>query len=203
MMDIQIDDRQATATIGYAGAHAMPNIVAAMGTIGRQLHRVAADKMGEGGILGVRTGTLRRALFDQVTQTGTAAAEVRIGVDLGKAPYGRIQELGGTITPKTAAHLAIPLEAMLTANGVARGTAREVIADPFAFGFSGTFTAKNVIFGKVGLPGSGVHEILPLFALKDSVTLPAREYLKSTFESQRDFILSTLQNAVSEATHGG
>lgn len=206
MMEIQVDDRQVTARLDAAKTGVFPAITSALAKIGGSLHRAVVDKMGEDGILGVRTGTLKRAVFDRVDVTGPTTAELHVGVDLAKAPYGRVQELGGTIRPTTADHLTIPLSAALTPNGVARFTARDVIANPFAFGFSGTFVAKDIIFGTLGLGGkngkNGKKGIVPLFALKTSVTLEARNYLKSTYDGQRETIIGTLKAAVEGGLRG-
>jgi len=181
---------------------------------GYAVQAAAADEMGDDQIIGVRSGTLRRALFtSDVVDTGTGL-EVRVGADLGKAPYARVQEYGGTISAKNAAHLAIPLPAMLTGNGVARGLARDVIAKPQAFGYADTFTAKDVIFGTLGTTSSGraktrtmrdtgeIRTTVPLFALKESVELPARPYLSTGLQKSRDAITAILETAVQEALGG-
>jgi len=73
--------------------------------------------------------------------------------------------------PKNAQNLTIPMQAVLTANGVARYSAREVISNPAIGGFTGTFFAKGMLFGK------GAGGITPLFKLKKSVTIPPHQFM--------------------------
>lgn len=196
-IDLTTNAYELAGDLGAIPAMFAKRIVPTLERIGATLERdVATTKITAGGILEPRTGNLRRALFHRVQGQGTTASVI-VGADLSKAPYGRVQELGGTIVPRRAAHLAIPLDAMLTAKGVARMTAREVIANPFALGFSGTFTAKGVIFGK--LP----DQIVPLFALKSSVTLPARQYLASTLAGRTDWIEQQFAELAFEAWQRG
>lgn len=145
-----------------------------------------------GGFIGRRTGTLARSITFAVTiSAGQIVGDV--WPDLAIAPYGEIQETGGTIVPKHGVALAVPLPAMLTPNGVARGTAAAVKANPQAFGFVGTFIAKGVIFGKIARGA-----IVPLFALKGSVTLPARRYLAQTLAAELNWIQSALETVTGE-----
>ncbi len=166
-------------------------LAALLERVGAQLHRdLVNEKLSTGGILEPRTGNLKRAVFHRVEAVTDELQSVGLGADLGVAPYARIQESGGTIRPTRSAHLAIPLPAMQTAKGVARAGAAQVIGNPYAFGFDGTFTAKGVIFGK--LPG----QIVPLFALKDSVTLPARAPFRTTLANRREWIMEQLGTVV-------
>jgi hypothetical protein len=99
------------------------------------------------------------------TVTGT------IGSDL---PYARIQEFGGTITPKKAKFLAIPLPAALNANGTPiKSSPRD---------WPNTFCAKSkagnlLIFQRRGT------QIVPLYVLKSSVYIPPRLGLKKTLDA--------------------
>ena len=77
---------------------------------------------------------------------------------------------------------------MLTGNGVARGTAAQVKANPVAFGFKATFIPKghDVI---MGVPLAAKHRTaIPLFALKPSVTIPGRHFIDATLDQNRDWI---------------
>jgi hypothetical protein len=114
-------------------------------------------------------------------------------VDSSKAIYGNIQEHGGTVLPKKGQFLAIPLPAMQTRNGVSRGSAGDVKANPAAYGFVGTFVRKSVIFGKME-----DKSIIPLFALKKSVTLPARRYLELTLEQELKWGVNKLEEITRE-----
>ena len=75
-------------------------------------------------------------------------------------PYARIHHEGGTIRPKNAKYLAIPLtpSARLSAPRDYPGE---------------TFIAKGIIFEKI----AGSDKIVPLYALKKQVEIPARPYM--------------------------
>lgn len=164
---------------------------------GPRLQRYVADtKITSGGILEPRTGNLRRSLFSRYEESGDQAVTT-VGADLGVAVYARIQEYGGTVTGQ-AHKLTIPVGEALTDKGVARFTAPEVIANPQSFGFDSTFSAKGIIFGRIGKI-TGQAQILPLFILKDSVTLPPREYLSSSLDENLADIEADLQAAVDDA----
>jgi hypothetical protein len=194
-----------------AKAKVGPTLLAALERVGARLHRdIVNEKLSGGGILEPRTGNLKRAVFHRVEAVSDTLASVGLGFDLSIAPYGRIQELGGVITPKIGAALAIPLEAMQTAKGVARGTAREVKDNPEAFGYTGTFIRKGVIFGRLSLYGKLTKDqarlaegnIVPLFVLKTSVTLEAREPMQSTLANDAEWAAGEIGGAIS-AGFGG
>ena len=165
------------------------------------LHRQLNQNM-SGGLVGRRTGNLMRALTESVTVTAHGV-KGEIFPDPKKAIYGAIQEFGGTIVPKRAAHLTIPMPAMLTGNGVARGRARDVIGSPGAFGFQNTFVnpSRTMIFGRQG------NETIPLFALVTSVTLPGKFYLATTLMQNwaviADMMEQTLKDVVNVVFEGG
>ena len=120
-----------------------------------------------------KTGTtlVRSAkLINSLTYRGEGN-QVLIGTNLA---YARIQHEGGTIRPKSARFLAIPL-----CPAAAARKPRD---------FTDTFIAKGVIFQKQ--PGKAP---LALYALKRSVTLPARPYLfldESDREPLRALVIS-------------
>jgi phage gpG-like protein len=123
--------------------------------------------------LSKRSGKLVGSIVDSVRVTGTTMATVQgtIGSDL---PYARIQEFGGTITPKKAKFLAIPLPAALNANGTPiKSSPRD---------WPNTFCAKSkagnlLIFQRRGT------QIIPLYVLKSSVYIPPRLGLKKTLDA--------------------
>lgn len=116
------------------------------------------------------TGNLERSIvIEPIVETGTNVVG-RVGTAI---VYGRVQELGGTIKPKNVRHLTIPLQAMLTSSGVARSSAHEVISSPGTYGWAGTFTRKNIVFGK-----KDGGSFSPLFLLRDSVTLKPHPYME-------------------------
>lgn len=193
-LNINSNAREISTNLKYLPVSLRPQMRKAMVRILAGLHRhLVNEKLSQGGILEPRTGNTKRAVFTRIDGPDSAPVGV-VGVDTKKAPGARIHEFGGTITPKTASNLTIPLAAVLTGNKVARFTAHDVIANPHAFGYSGTFVAKHIIFGKLG---GKLAE--PLFLLKKSITLPAREFLKSTLDSQATWIESQFDEALSEA----
>lgn len=175
-----------------------------------RMHASVAANIGQGGFIGRRSGNLARSLKDEVT-VGDSTVVGRVWPDPLKAAYGRVQEDGGTIIPKKSRFLTIPLAAMLTANGVARGNARDVIQNPSAFGYKSTFFHKGVLFG---VPASGARRrglqsligaktrdaVVPLFALKSSVTLPGRHYLEGTLKQELQFGMELLERITGETT---
>jgi len=151
--------------------------------------------------LGSRSGALRQNF--QVTPTITRDPEGgyvgRITVGPPADKYGRTHEKGMTIRA-AGKMLTIPLPAARAGgdpHGPARFTAAELRRDPAKGGFTGTFVAKGVIFGKLGMTG-GAHprqkkgfeiggakgSIVPLFVLKDHVTIPPRPFISSTLREQ-------------------
>lgn len=149
--------------------------------------------IGNGGLIGRRTGNLARAVKSVVTVTGAGHVVGTVWPDRDLVPYGDIHEDGGTIVPTRSQALTIPLKAMLTGNGVARGTAQQVRQNPTAFGFTGTFVAKGVIFGKEG------KQIIPLFALKPSVVIPARHLFGTTLTQSIVWMQDELERITGES----
>lgn len=190
-MSIELDFNDGGLTISLAQAPHVAGLLLQrwMTDVVAHLQGAVAANMGKGGLIGVRTGDLRRALKGKVELTSDGV-EGTVWPDPSQVDYGDIQERGGTVMPKTAQFLAIPLEAMQTGMGVARGTARQVIEAPGAFGFTGTFFRKGVLFGKEGSGKSA--SIIPLFALKSSVIIPPHWYLADTLEEELNWIADRL-----------
>jgi len=160
-----------------------------MQRIAGELERVAKNKHLSGQDLDARSGNLKRAVFGRVGHMAGGYITAGVGVDLKKAIYGRVHEFGGTIRPRNAQHLTIPLDAVQTNKGVARFTARDVISSPEAFGYTGTFVRDKVIFGKQA------DRIVPLFVLKDQVVIKPVGFLSGTVEE----VAPKAQEQISEA----
>jgi Bacteriophage HK97-gp10, putative tail-component len=148
----------------------------------------------------VKSGRLRGSLGYRVNH-GT---ELEVGSLTGDTAliYARQVEFGGTIVGKP--WLAIPLSSMKTKAGVGGIRARDVRASPSQFGYSGTFVAKGVVFGK--LPGKtkkGGKNIVPLFALKKSVDQKGRPYLIPTVERDLPMVADEIKEAFDAAAGGG
>lgn len=108
-----------------------------------------------------RTGQLARGWVLPQMATGFGSVTMTF---VNETKYARIQEEGGTITPKRSKFLAIPLDAAKTAAGVARISPRDLPDRQ-------TFVAKGIIFFK---SSKNDPKPTPMFALKKSVTLPPR-----------------------------
>jgi hypothetical protein len=189
---IVIDSNAAAVSVQYLEAPKLvaSSIVRVLRTIGAGLVSYIGRQKLSGQVLGARTGTLRRALYYRVmTDSNGLDASVYVGADVKKAPQARVQEYGGTITAKNAAHLAIPLGPALTGKGVARVSAKQFIANPGSLGFARAFVnpSKTAIMG--ANPG---QPAVPVFALKTSVTLPERSYLRAGVNERRAWILEQL-----------
>jgi len=142
-----------------------------------------------GRLLNVRTGQGRRSISWRIERSALGNA-LLVGADLSLAPYMRIQDMGGLIVPKRSAHLTIPVGEAVTARGVARFTARELISSPGSFGFQGTFVHREIIFGR------RKAEITPLFVLKKSVRITPVRFRRRTLTSQRAWVRSEVRTAV-------
>lgn len=146
-----------------------------------------------GGSLGVQTGNTRRATF----QRSAGPKTIEVGVDVNKAPGARLHEYGGTIRAKKG-KMAVPLDAVKTGSGVKRFNAKDVQRSPGSFGYVGTFVVRDVIFGDKGAGG-----IVPLFVLKDSVTMKPVGYLASTATEMTPWVRDSLADVVFEAVSSG
>ncbi len=125
-------------------------------------------------------------LRDSITSRLTIEAGVPVGTVGTKVIYGRTHEFGGTIRPRRGRFLTVPLPAALTPAGVGRFTARELINNPEQAGFTGTWIAKSIIFGRRGRTQRS--RPVPLFVLKRSIKLPARPFLLTSLIGARQEI---------------
>lgn len=195
MIALQFDD--SGVRVDLQQARALPGVILQkwLADTLQHLHQAVERNIGAGGLIGRRTGNLARALRELVTVTPDGIVG-ELWPDPDKVAYGGIQEEGGAIVPRRGRALAIPLDAMLTGNGVARATAGQVRADPSAFGFQSTFIPKGhaVIMGRT----SGRSSPIPLFALVSQVTLPARRYLATTLIQEWAWIADRLEQVTQE-----
>lgn len=115
-------------------------------------------------------------------RTGHLAGSIRHKVDVSGSSvngefgsyantYNATHEFGATITPKTARALWIPIGANRRNDGTPRVTPREAIASK-AYSTSGDWRT-GAVMSKAGEP---------LFALRQSVRIPARPFIRPTFE---------------------
>lgn len=194
MVTMKFDDHGLAISLAHAKDATGLQLQKWMTLVMAHLHAAVNRNIAKGGLIGRRTGNLARSMRDLVTVTPTGV----IGTfwpDPDKAIYGDIQEEGGTVLPKRGRFLAIPLDAMLTGNGVARGTAGQVRDNPTGFGFSGTFVHAGVIFGKQA------KSVIPLFALKPSVVIPAHHYLRITLVQEWQWMADLLEQLTGDTVH--
>ncbi len=110
------------------------------------------------------TGALARSW--QVESNSNPLLPISVAIKSQGTPYAVIQEKGGTVTPKKAQWLTIPLDANKTKGGDTRMSAtRAFKSGAFVF----TSKAGNKIIGQ-----RDGKNIVPLFVLKKSVTIPPR-----------------------------
>lgn len=157
-------------------------------------------------ILKVRTGNLRNSLQSRVEQiNGQWSATIGSGVRSGgRVPYSDILEDGGTIVPKNRQWLAIPLPDALTTAGVPKFTPDELRKGQ-GTGYAGSVIIGGIIFGlNFGTShlkgGSKIRtRMTPLFALKKSVQIPAKQYMTITLQEMRPKILGLMTDALDKA----
>lgn len=173
----------------------------------RQIERetIRGLKTSIGIVLRRRTGLMARRVRGRFTLAagepgagGTIDLKVRSG-----AWYAKGHEQGATRTPTRAAHLAIPLFGLADARRFGEGrdasnrlTARKLIESPGTYGFSGTFTRNGVIFGRL----LDHNDVVPMFALKRSITLSPRRPHQTTREIMAPRVRELLGDAVAEAS---
>ena len=170
-------------------------LVEGMVQVGLGLRAHLTDDHLSGQDLQVRTGTGRRSAFYRVETGGDQDVAVVVGNDLRKARYMRAQEKGATITPRSAASLTIPIGNAKTAKGVARFSARDVIASPGSFGYVGTFVRDGILFGTTGKK----ERPAPLFILAKRVNLRPVGFLARTLSEKREWAQQTLSDVVGRA----
>ncbi len=141
-------------------------------------------------ILKVRSGRLRNSIGSFVIEKekeieGIIGSGVRQGE---RVKYANIHETGGTITPKNVKWLTIPLQSALTPAGVPRGKAKD---------FDNTFFAWSKANNLLLFQRQGKN-VIPLFVLKKSVTIPARRYMSKTAEEVMPEIAEIILKRISK-----
>jgi hypothetical protein len=196
---ISVSTNAATVAANYRRAprQIATNVVTIFRRIGAAMQRQIVTEKLNGQLLRARTGNLRRSIYWKIVLDAGAGDDAQIvltiGADKKKAVYARALEEGATITPKRGQFLTIPVGRALTAAGVARVSAREFISNPGSLGFTSSFVnkAKTAIMG-VKKRARGEDLVEPVFALKRSVTLPQRSYLRSTVAERKTWIREQL-----------
>ena len=105
--------------------------------------------------------------------------------------YVGIHERGGTIRPRRARYLTIPLPAALDSRGVAlRARARD---------WPDTFIATSRRGNLIIFQRRGRKEVVPLYVLKKSVRIPPRLGLTRTLMMHRPQLLEDLRDRIRTA----
>jgi len=160
------------------------NLYPTMQTITQRLRADIVSKKLSGNPLKRRTGRLAQSITSLVTRTEKDIIG-RVGTNV---KYARLHEYGGEIKPKRAKWLTIPLAAAKTPAGVARGRARDFENTFFKFSSAGNL----ILFQRRG------DNIIPLFLLKKSVTIPKRSYMGSTLKENLNSITKMIKKAVKD-----
>lgn len=202
-MEITVDAARADRVLTALPEGMRPNLVDRFRGLGQQFESLIKGTLLTGEVLDRRSGMGQRSIFYRI-EDDQAAERVTlvVGANLAVAPYMRILAYGGTIRPKRARFLTVPMPAALTASGVARFSARDVIENPEGHGFEGTFIVNQMIFG---IPPGGRGRRLqvgpravPLFALRSEVQMPTRNWLFIA----KDRLYSEIKAATSDAAVG-
>jgi hypothetical protein len=126
-----------------------------------------------------RTGALSRSLSSKVT--GSSLGDLKLSCVSQGTNYARIQEYGGEVLPRNGKYLTIPLPGNKTAAGVARISARALIAGGNAFFLRTEAAGKDHLLlmqkgaGPARVKSSGVKgkgNAIPMFVLVPKVELP-------------------------------
>lgn len=119
-----------------------------------------------------RSGKLIASIPESVRVYGGSLGDIE-GLIGSAEPYARIQETGGTIYPVKAQWLTVPLPAALNSDGTPKkATARE---------WDNTFIIKSKAGNLIIVQKNGA-DLIPLYVLKKSVTIPPRMKMRETVE---------------------
>jgi hypothetical protein len=134
----------------------------------------------------VRSGQLRRSLDGTVATWSGEKKMMLVMFFGGGVPYARIHEYGGTITPKRAKNLAVPVGAAKTRAGVARYSGPTSIFAALKF-------ILNKKTGKKLLVRAGRGPLEVLFVLVPSITLPPRLNFGKTFAEEATKVVTAIK----------
>ena len=124
--------------------------------------------------LTTRTGALRGTFRSEVRGSTLRNMRLRLSSGGRHAPYARIHEYGGTIRPKRAKALTVPLRDALTPSGALSGKAvlRRKGGGGFTTDYGDTFLLKTGGKVFVAVKGRREGDLRLLYVLKRSVTIP-------------------------------
>lgn len=128
-----------------------------------------------------KAGNLKRSLDIAVAQASETYVEIEIGTDV---EYARIHEYGGTITPKNAKYLAVPLTEAARAATSPILFAGELHFVPRAGGGTGGTLRDD----------AGEAQ----YALVTSVTIPATPYLRPALDEKHQAALDEVRRVLAQ-----
>lgn len=135
--------------------------------------------------LSKRSGRLIASIQESVKITGTSFGDLQGYI--GAASPAAVHEYGATIKPKTAKFLTVPLPAALDSRGLPlKKRARD---------WDNTFVAKSrkgnlLIFQRRGT------QVVPLYVLKSSVTIPPRLGMGKTLQTGIPYFVDRAMDAM-------
>lgn len=164
-LQIEVKEKSLAQRFGKMPAAVIQGVTEGLNEFGIEADRAMI------GALPHRSGAARKSIGHELRKLGLIP-DLAMGAIIAPPPYMKQLEYGGVIRPKNGRFLTIPQDAARTGSGAfARFTARQVISDPEAFGYGGTFVnrGKTMILGDP--PGDAPP--VPLFALVTQVTQQA------------------------------
>lgn len=196
--DIILTDNASTALRDY-GAKFRRGAQSEMERFGQDwTRRLVSERLSGRPGVKRRTGNLARSFKSRTFDSRLLGAIVLDVQPEGPgSEYAHLQEFGGTIRPKRAKNLWIPIAGNLTPAGVARITPTEAIN-------RGGFFAKGIFFGKP-LVGKGKAQAapVPLFVLKKSVTVKGRMGASRLWADSMPSLTARLDAVASALAKGG
>jgi len=160
--------------LGTLPQRAIPELTRVLSSYIFKLHSHIVTNKLSGQVLKVQTGALRSGLIPIVAKSLGRKLIASLQTSI---RYWRIHEFGGTIFPRRAEALTVPFPGVTG----------------WAGDYENTFVAKGVIFEK------GESGIRPLFALRRSVTIPERSYLRTSIEETQGEFVTSVQEAIIKA----
>jgi hypothetical protein len=145
-----------------------------------------------GSTLSRRSGKALQSIQDSVKVTGNTFDDVQ--GQIGGIFYLKIQEYGGTITPKKSQYLTVPLQAALDGAGIPlRASARD---------WDKTFVIKSKS-GNLLICRREGRQIVPLYVLVRQVTIPPRLGMRNALETGRKYFVDTAVAAMLKEMRNG
>lgn len=185
-----------SAKLRALGSGGLAKIIGAeLATSGAKMEARAKLAVTGGNPLNTRTGRLRQSIGFFIETAPDLALHLESGgkrTGRGEVRYAAIHEYGGTIVPKTAKMLRIPIRGgpALTGAGVDRfPTPLRAAAPP------GFFSLAKSASGALSL----VHDGEPWYRLRRSVRIPARPYIRPSAEAELPELGRSMSRAIAAA----